>query len=110
YFTLCTLLDLSKEFLLTENAFSIYKGPISYLVNSETEEKIITAYTEFYILGVILLNLVILLQSNLLLEVFKDRDKDIRKQKALMLFIDRISYSYPKSARLVLKDLLVAKA
>jgi hypothetical protein len=36
YLVLCTPSDPSEEFILTENAFSIHEGPVSYSVDTRT--------------------------------------------------------------------------
>ncbi|ATZ56756.1 hypothetical protein BCIN_13g05880 [Botrytis cinerea B05.10] len=110
YLALCTPSDPSEEFILTENAFSIHEGPVSYKTDRRTGKQTQTAYTEFHVIGVISPSLIMILRHNLLPEPIEDRDEDVRKQKAGMLMFEMQCHIDPKNARSLLKDLPVAKA
>ncbi|KAF2797003.1 hypothetical protein K505DRAFT_372805 [Melanomma pulvis-pyrius CBS 109.77] len=110
YLALCTPSNPSEEFILTENAFSIYEGPTSCSVNPKTGERTVTAYTEFHVLGIISPSLMMILRSNLLPEPREDRNEEVRMQRAMWLEVHMQCHTDPKNARSVLEDLPVAKA
>lgn len=110
YLTLCTPSNASDEFILTENAFSIHEGPVSYTTDRRTGARTTKAYTEFHVLGIISPTLAMLLRSNLLPEPIADRDAHVPRQKTALLAAYMRDHTDPANARSVLEDLPVAKA
>ena len=110
YLALCTPSNPNEEFILTENSFSIYEGPVDCSVDRRTAEITVRAYTEFHFLGVISPTLVMVLRNYVLPEPLEDRDESVRIMKAVMLEAQMQFHSDPGNARSVLEDLPTTKA
>ncbi|KAH7075978.1 hypothetical protein BKA63DRAFT_512834 [Paraphoma chrysanthemicola] len=102
--------DPSEEFILTENAFGIHEGPVSFSVNCFTGEQTKTAYTEFHVLNIISPHLVMLLRHNDLPEPREDVNPEIRDRKREELREQASFHNDPAHATSLLEDLPVAKA
>jgi hypothetical protein len=102
--------DPSEEFILTENAFGIHEGPVSYSVDHVTGEETMTAYTEFHILNIISPHLAMLLRHNSLPEPMEVMNDELRDQKREMLAQQARLHNDPHHATSLLEDLPVAKA
>ncbi|KAH7110059.1 hypothetical protein B0J11DRAFT_474111, partial [Dendryphion nanum] len=98
YMAFATPSDQSDEFILTDNAFSVYEGPVSYSVDRETGRKIETCYTEFHVLNVVSPRLILLLRSTLLPEKNQDANSEVQKMRKLLLDVHMSLHSDPDSA------------
>lgn len=110
YLAFVTPSDESEEFILTENAFSIYEGPTSFSVDRRTGEKILSTYTEFHILNVISPKFAMVLRSYLLPESFEDKNEHIRKQRKANYDMHAAMHNHPEHVRSLLEDLPITKA
>jgi hypothetical protein len=103
-------LDSSGEFLLTEDAFGVHEGPVSYSVDASTSQQTTTAYTEFHTLSVISPHIVMILRDNSLPEPLADKDNKVRDSKRELLAAVAQMHNNPDHATSMLQDLPVAKA
>lgn len=110
YVAFVTPSDPSEEFILTDNAFGIHEGPVSFSVKKFTGEQTMTAYTEFHLLNVITPRLAMVLRQNCMPEPLEDTDHEIRKQKLEMIAEQARTHNDPKNATSMLQDLPLAKA
>jgi len=109
YLALCTPSD-QDEFLLTENAYSIHEGPVSFTTDPNTNEPIATSYTEFHVFAVISPKLMMVLRSFLLPLPQEDSNQEIKSWRESMYRLNAIQHNEPSSAKSILEDLPVAKA
>ncbi|EUC48120.1 hypothetical protein COCMIDRAFT_49889, partial [Bipolaris oryzae ATCC 44560] len=110
YMAFVTPSDPQEEFILTENAFSIHEGPVSYTVDRFTGEEKQTVYTEFHLLTVISPRLAIVFRSNDMPEPLEDLFPGFREQKLDMLAAIASVHTDPEHATSLLEDLPIAKA
>ena len=109
YLALCTPSG-QDEFLLTENAYSVHEGPVSLLINPDSNEMTATSYTEFHIFAVISPRLMIVLRSCLLPVLEEDSDEEIKLWRERMYQLNVVQHLQPLNANSVLEDLPVTKA
>jgi Protein of unknown function (DUF4238) len=109
YLALCTPSG-QGEFLLTENAYSIHEGPVSFSISPHTGESAMKSYTEFHIFAVISPRLIMVLRSFLLPVIEEDSNDDIRQWRETMFHLNARQHSDPQSANSILDDLPVTKA
>ncbi|KAH7090167.1 hypothetical protein FB567DRAFT_519249 [Paraphoma chrysanthemicola] len=102
--------DPNEEFILTENAFGIHEGPVSFSTNRLTGEQTMTAYTEFHVLNIISPHLVMLLRHNTLPEPREDVNPEIRDWKRRKMKGQACLHIDPANATSLLEDLPVARA
>jgi hypothetical protein len=102
--------DDSEEFILTDNAFSIFEGPVSFTVDRFTGKETLKAHSEFHLLNVISPQLAMILRENHMPEPLEDMDVEIRNMKKTMLAVYASMHTDPKNATFLLYDLPVAKA
>lgn len=110
YMAFVTPSDPQEEFILTENAFSIHEGPVSYSVDRFTGEEKQIAYTEFHLLTVISPRLAIVFRSNDMPEPLEDLLPGLRERKLGMLAAIALVHTDPEHATSLLEDLPIAKA
>jgi len=84
YLALCTPANKDDEFLLTENAYGIYEGPSSALINPSTGEIDMTPYTEFHKFAVISPKPMMVLRSFLLPVPEEDLNEEIKTYRDTM--------------------------
>jgi hypothetical protein len=102
--------DPDDEFILTENAFGIHEGPVSYSVDRRTGKQTQVAYTEFHLLTVISPRLVMVLRHDSMPEPLEDMDPNIRKQKLDRLAEQAQTHLDPEHATSLLQDFPLEKA
>ena len=78
YIALCTPSAQDDEFVLTENTYSVHEGPNNFLINPDTNESILTAYTEFHVFAVISPKFIMVFRSFLLPLAEEDSDQDVK--------------------------------
>ena len=110
YLALCTPASPDDEFLLTENAYSIHEGPVSYFVDPVTKEMRQGSDTEFHILAVISPKLMIVLRSFLLPVPEEDADEDMRNWRKSKFEQSAAQHNDPLNAHSILEDLPISKA
>ncbi|KAJ6283841.1 hypothetical protein J3E71DRAFT_149649, partial [Bipolaris maydis] len=109
YMAFVTPLDPKEEFIITENAFGIHEGPVSY-VDRFTGEKKRIAYPEFHLLTVISPRLAIVFRNKSLPEPHEDDDLELRKLKLLRLATMAQMHADPENVTSLLEDLPIARA
>lgn len=109
YLALCTPSG-QDEFLLTENAYSIHEGPVSFAINPGSSETTATSYTEFHIFAVISPKLIMVLRSCLLPVPEEDSDEQIKCWRESMYQLNVAQHCQPLDANSVLEDLPITKA
>lgn len=110
YMAFVTPSDPQEEFILTENAFGIHEGPVSYSVNRFTGKKKQTVYTEFHLLTVISPRLAIVFRSDEMPEPLEDLIPRVREWKSTMLAMTAHIHADPEHVTSLLEDLPIAKA
>lgn len=110
YLAFCTPSGQDDEFLLTENAYSIFEGPASFSINPDTGESTMQAYTEYHVFAAISPKLIIVLRSFLLPSPGEDSDDGIRKWRETMHGLVALQHNNPLEAGSTLADLPIAKA
>ena len=110
YLALCTPSSPDGEFLLTENAYSIHEGPVSYFVDPVTKETKLGSYTEFHQFAVISPKLMIVLRSYLLPVPEEDADEDMRIWRKSAYEQTAAQHNDPLNAPSILEDLPISKA
>ena len=106
YLALCQTSDLSEEFLLTGNAYSVFEGPVSEVFNPMIQKMVTTAYTEYHCFAPISPRLIIMLRSNFLPQAWHDDGEDAREEA---LQYTKTLHNDPASAGSTLLDLPVEK-
>lgn len=109
YLALCTPSG-QDEFILTENAYNIHEGPVSLLINPDTNETTTSSYTEFHRFAVISPKLMMVLRSHLLPVPEEDSDEKIKCWRENLLQLNAIQHVDPLRANSMLEDLPVTKA
>lgn len=110
YLAVCTPSSQDGEFLLTENAYSIYEGPVSYQVDPNTGESVMKCYTEFHVFAPVSPKLIIVLRSVLLPAPEEDLNDGIREWRAMMYKMNAGQHNNPSEAGSSLEDLPIARA
>ena len=110
YMAFCTPSDPTDEFLMTENGYGIYEGPVSNVGNAETGEIVTSAYTEYHMFAHISPRLTIVLRSMLLPLATEDGNAEVRKFREQFLNFTKKFHHDPKTAVSFLEDLPVTKA
>ena len=110
YLALCTPSTADDEFLLSQNAYSVYEGattesrdPFSNKITSE-------AYTEFHVFAPIAPRLMIVLRSMILPVPSEDSDSAIKEEREMWYKASVSRHAHPTRAGAVLKDLPIDKA
>ncbi|XP_014551112.1 hypothetical protein COCVIDRAFT_43798, partial [Bipolaris victoriae FI3] len=109
YMAFVTPSDPQEEFILTQNAFSIHEGPVSYSVDRFTGEKKEKAYTEFHLLTIITPRLAIVFRSNYMPEPLEDLIPEVREWKTTVLAAIASIHTDPEHTTSLLEDLPIAK-
>jgi hypothetical protein len=110
YLAFCTPSSHDDEFLLTENAYSIYEGPVSLEIDPDTSEAAETSYTEFHGFAVITPKLTMVLRSFLLPVIEEDSNVKVRHWRETMMRMNAVQHNNPLAANSILEDLPVTKA
>lgn len=110
YLALCTPSDKNDEFLLTENAYSIFEGPQTMSINPDTNQLECRAYTEFHCFSVVSPKLIMVLRSFMLPVPEEDANEAIRTSREKLLERNAFQHLDPLNSRSILRDLPVTKA
>ena len=108
YMAICTPSRAQDEFLLTQNAYSIFEGPDSTVTDPRTGETR-GAYTEFHTFTVISPKLVLVLRSFLLPDSTEDCIESISKWRKEWFAESAAQHIYPSRVKSALEDLPVCK-
>ena len=110
YLALCTPSGADEEFILTENAYSIHEGPVSFYVDPVTKETKQGSYNEFHTFGVISPKLMIVLRSFLLPVPEEDADEEMRIWRKNAFEQVAAQHNDPADVHSILEDLPISKA
>ncbi|KAL1636994.1 hypothetical protein SLS58_009520 [Diplodia intermedia] len=110
YLSFCTPSDPGDEFLLTENAYDIYEGPVSHTTNPFTGENHTTACTEYHNFSAVSPKVMMVLRSTLLPNDEEDGVPGTRESRLLQRELHRRLHTEYDMTGSLLEDLPVAKA
>ncbi|KAI9767499.1 MAG: hypothetical protein M1839_004487 [Geoglossum umbratile] len=110
YLALCTPNSPDDEFLLTENAYSIYEGRDSYTFDPQTNQITLKCYTETHIFAPISPRLIFVLRNLLLPIPLEDQDEATRNQRQSMMDLTTVQHNHPDEGITMLEDLPITKA
>lgn len=110
YLALCTPSNQNDEFLLTENAYSIFEGPQSMAINADTNQAECLAYTEFHCFAPISPKLIMILRSFMLPIPEEDANEAIRTSREWWFKQTAIQHMLPLNVDSILRDLPITKA
>lgn len=109
YLALCTPANKDHEFLLTENAYGIYEGPSSSMIDPKTGALTMECYTEYHKFAVISPKLIMVLRSFLLPVPEEDLSEGIKEWRETMYKLNASQHNYPYAKDSVLADLPITK-
>lgn len=109
YMALITPDDKEEEFLLTQNAYSIFEGASTLKFSPVTGKLEASAYTEFHLFAPIAPRLMIVLRS-FILPIPEQDCADILDYRALFLKAATAPHVNPEEAGMFLRDLPITKA
>jgi hypothetical protein len=103
FIAFCEPVDSADEFLLTQNAYSIFEGPSTETMNPITQ-KIESTYTEYHNFAPLSPRLIIVLRSHLLPSQGRGNDglRELREQLAVFI---QSQHLHPDRAGSILQDL-----
>ncbi|KAL2815140.1 hypothetical protein BJX63DRAFT_442138 [Aspergillus granulosus] len=105
YMTFCQPGNAEEEFLLTENAFSIFEGPSTVRNDILTGEEEVLAYTEYHNFAPVSPRLIIILRSAVL--PFPGDNHDYAEIRQLFAAALKSPHLHPDKAGSILEDLPV---
>ena len=109
YMCICTPADKQDEFILTQNAYSIFEGPVSQMRDPQNGN-LIEPYTEFHMFFVISPKIALVLRSFLIPNADEDKAESIRLQRKKLLELNAVVHADPSRVKSILEDLPVKKA
>ncbi|RDL31810.1 Uncharacterized protein BP5553_09212 [Venustampulla echinocandica] len=109
YMALITPNNKEEEFLLTQNAYSIFEGASTLKLSPITGKLELSAYTEFHLFAPIAPRLLIVLRS-FILPVPEQDSANILEQREQFLKVATARHANPEEAGMFLRDLPITKA
>jgi hypothetical protein len=109
YMALVTPNNKEEEFLLTQNAYSIFEGASTLKLSPVTGKLEVSAYTEFHLFAPIAPRLLIVLRS-FILPVPEQDCANILESRELFLKAATAPHVNPEEAGMFLRDLPITKA
>lgn len=110
YMAFCTPSATDDEFLLTQNAYSVYEGATSEICDPFSGKITPQVYTEFHVFAPISPRLIIVLRTFILPIPEEDADDSVREERESW-YQDQVSqHIHPELAGSVLRDLPIGKA
>lgn len=110
YLALCTPEDSEVEFFVTENCFNVHEGPNSTMLNPESGEYEVRAWTSYHEFNPVSPTLMLVLRSALLPDEEEDANENIREWRRRMFESSAEGHFDPERAQSLLADLPVRKA
>ncbi|GJC90063.1 hypothetical protein ColLi_12901 [Colletotrichum liriopes] len=109
YMAFCTPIDQNLEFILTDQVYNIFEGPIYESYSVETRENLGPMYLCFHEFGPISGRLIIVLRSFLLPQPLEDADIKVKRAREMMLEGAAAQFPNAKDATSILADLPLRK-
>jgi hypothetical protein len=109
YMALVTPNSKEDEFLLTQNAYSIFEGASTLKLSPGTGKSEVSAYTEFHLFAPIAPRLLIVLRT-FLLPVPEQDCADILEEREIFLKAAMVRHLNPEEAGMFLRDLPITRA
>ncbi|KAH6880829.1 hypothetical protein B0T10DRAFT_495276 [Thelonectria olida] len=110
YTAFCTPSENDDEFILTDQCYSVFEGPIHETTSALTGEDLGSSYLCFHEFGPISSRLIIVLRSFVLPEALGDANHKIREAREMFLEGAAVQFPNPENVKSILADLPVAKA
>ncbi|KAK4194403.1 hypothetical protein QBC40DRAFT_188240 [Triangularia verruculosa] len=112
YMAILTPAKDGDEFILTDNAYSVFEGPNNSAVDAESGEVIDTDYTPLHTFAPISPKLMIVLRTAVFPDALEDAHEGVKEMKALHRSMFRVPLESPGSdkVRSLLADLPVTRA
>jgi hypothetical protein len=110
YLAICTPSGQGDEFLLTENAYSIYEGATSLLTDLETGESVVRRYTEYHLFAPLSPKLIIVLRNFILPIPEEDSNDNVREWRETLHMLNVEQHNDPSKTDSILADLAITKA
>lgn len=110
YMAFCTPNKEDDEFILTDQCYNVFEGPIHEATSVTTGEYMGSSYLCFHEFGPISARLIIVLRSFVLPEALEDADPKIRDARRRILEAAAVQFPNPERIKSILADLPVAKA
>ena len=111
YMSICTPANPEQEFILTDNSYGVFEGPINFTRDQETGEVEESVHCPLHLFAPILPKLMIVLRFFMLPTPLEDDDEEIKKSREEMRrdYLDRF-FGADLLSRTRLSELPVAKA
>ncbi|KAG7404066.1 hypothetical protein Forpe1208_v015793 [Fusarium oxysporum f. sp. rapae] len=110
YTAFCTPDEDDDEFILTDQCYNVFEGPIHEATSPLTGEDLGSTYLCFHEFGPISSRLIIVLRSFVLPEALEDANHKIREAREMFLEGAAVQFPRPENVKSILADLPVAKA
>ncbi|KAM0080465.1 hypothetical protein ACKRZS_007382 [Fusarium odoratissimum] len=110
YTAFCTPNEDDDEFILTDQCYNVFEGPIHEATSPLTGEDLGSTYLCFHEFGPISSRLIIVLRSFVLPEALEDANHKIREAREMFLEGAAVQFPRPENVKSILTDLPVAKA
>ncbi len=110
YMALVTPNNKEDEFLLTQNAYSIFEGATTEQFNLVTGQMELSAYTEFHLFHPIAPRLLIVLRNLILPAPNDDSDAMIKTKRDMLYKASMAPHHHHEELELSLRDLPISKA
>src|SRR3569833_346304 len=110
YTAFCTPSEEDDEFILTDQCYNDFEGPIYETTIADTGEDAGSSYLCLHEFGPITARLIIVLRSFVLPEPLEDANREIRDQREMYLEAAAVQFPNPDNVKSILADLPVAKA
>ncbi|KAN0122749.1 Protein of unknown function (DUF4238) domain containing protein [Hyaloscypha variabilis] len=109
YMAFCTPTEEPDEFILTDQCYNVFEGPINETFSANTGEYLGGTYLCYHEFGPVSPRLIIVLRSSALPEALEDSNSKIQKLSQRMQNAAAAQFSNPQSIKSILADLPVAK-
>jgi hypothetical protein len=109
YTAFCTPSEEDDEFVLTDQCYNVFEGPIHTTISATTGKDLGPTYQCFHEFGPISARLIIVLRSGMLPQPLEDANRRIRDARATWREATATQLPNPESVESILADLPVAK-
>jgi hypothetical protein len=110
YLAFCTPSDPNTEFILTENCYSVFEGPVSIFIDPMTGERREGLWTSYHEFGPLSPKLIMVLRSAFLPNSEEDKNENISRWRETMHNLIANQHGGPSAVKSIRADLPVKKA